>query len=89
MAQSGINLAMTPKAELTDLQKLELKEAFDEFDKVLLRLLFGYNKEISMIMLLEMKGHIESLFESGWEWNYYHKRATSRFAFYWPKSHRG
>lgn len=33
MAQSGINLAMTPKAELTDLQKLELKEAFDEFDK--------------------------------------------------------
>ena len=37
MAQSGINLAMTPKAELTDLQKLELKEAFDEFDKVLLQ----------------------------------------------------
>ena len=46
MAQSGINLAMTPKAELTDLQKLELKEAFDEFDKVLLQWLFGFNKEI-------------------------------------------
>ena len=46
MAQSGINLAMTPKAELTDLQKLELKEAFDEFDKVLLQWLYGYNKDI-------------------------------------------
>ena len=49
MAQSGINLAMTPKAELTDLQKLELKEAFDEFDKVSLRLLYGYNKTLVMI----------------------------------------
>ena len=58
MAQSGINLAMTPKAELTDLQKLELKEAFDEFDKVSLRLLYGYNKTTDIIPL-EMKGNNE------------------------------
>ena len=58
MAQSGINLAMTPKAELTDLQKLELKEAFDEFDKVSLRLLYGYNKT-TVIIPLEMKGNDE------------------------------
>ena len=56
MAQSGINLAMTPKAELTDLQKLELKEAFDEFDKVLLQWLYGFNKDI-IIIPLKMQGN--------------------------------
>lgn len=58
MAQSGINLAMTPKAELTDLQKLELKEAFDEFDKVWLHWLYSYKKEI-IIIPLEMKANNE------------------------------
>ena len=58
MAQSGINLAMTPKAELTDLQKLELKEAFDEFDKVLLEWLYGFNIEIIMIKSVENAGQM-------------------------------
>ena len=58
MTQSGINLAMTPKAELTDLQKLELKEAFDEFDKVLLQRLYGFNIESTFTRIpLKMQGN--------------------------------
>ena len=75
-------------AELSDLQKLELKEAFDEFDKVNFTIIMKliYKSNVAYNVREIFASVIVTIFSIGWKRDYNNKRITSSIKVYRAKS---